>query len=174
MNERTDDDDSEKQIGPKPTSKPINAEGYTMGSLALRGFLKLLVRCRRVILQDAAVLLHIGWWSSVLDNPVFGTTQFREFQDQVVRELDTLEDNRLNDIENIIPRIAEEIRSNREASDAQLRKVLAEVERLYKEENQKMMLRLEHLERSMMNQALMQSRRLSGNLVTPMIPFDPL
>ncbi|KAF9993484.1 hypothetical protein BGZ79_001822, partial [Entomortierella chlamydospora] len=82
MNEVNEDDtESFERI---ETPKKINKDGYQTTSVVKRGFLELLVRCRRVILQA-----------------------------QDVQEMESLEDNRLRDIENIIPRIADEIRTTR-------------------------------------------------------------
>ncbi|KAF9341114.1 hypothetical protein BGX26_008769, partial [Mortierella sp. AD094] len=117
MNE-INEDDTESIERIETPKKKINKNGYQTTSVAKRGFLKLLVRCRRVILQDAAIRLHKGSTSSALNNPIFESLQFKKFQAHVVQEMDSLEDNRLQDFENIIPRIADEIRTTRESIGA--------------------------------------------------------
>ncbi|KAF9356982.1 hypothetical protein BGX26_004402 [Mortierella sp. AD094] len=94
MNE-INEDDAESFDRIEMTKKRANRYDQT-NCVAMRGFLKLLVRCRRVILQDAAVRLHKGLTSSVLDNPIFESFEFKQFQAQVVQELDSLEDNKEN------------------------------------------------------------------------------
>ncbi|KAI1285141.1 hypothetical protein EDD11_000961, partial [Mortierella claussenii] len=53
-----------------------------------RSFLKLLVRCRRIILQDAAILLHYNWKNHLMKHSVFQSQQFQDFAGEVVAALD--------------------------------------------------------------------------------------
>ena len=82
---------------------------------AKRGFLRLLVRCRRVILQDAAVYLYFKKENSVVNskfpeepkyNP-FTTTNFKEFQEEVVNAINTPSINRLQEYEGLVPNIVD-------------------------------------------------------------------
>jgi hypothetical protein len=51
--------------------------------VAMRAFLKLLLRCRRVILQDAAFRLIYNYKNNTLSHPVFCTPEFEAFQKDV-------------------------------------------------------------------------------------------
>ncbi|KAF9537607.1 hypothetical protein EC957_007932 [Mortierella hygrophila] len=46
-------------------------------------FLRLLVRCRRIILQDAAYRLHRHQPNKILDNDIFRCTMFKSFQKEI-------------------------------------------------------------------------------------------
>ncbi|KAI7851182.1 hypothetical protein BDC45DRAFT_514994, partial [Circinella umbellata] len=71
---------------------------------AKRGFLRLLVRCRRIILQDAAVFLYVKRENAVVnskrrhgENNLFLSPEFKEFQEQVIASLNNPSTNRLQD-----------------------------------------------------------------------------
>ncbi|KAF9368238.1 hypothetical protein BGX21_006723 [Mortierella sp. AD011] len=69
-----------------PTSKSKKGndqEKQTNSDIAKKRFLKLLVRLRRVILQDAAALIHIGWRNFVLENELFDHEEFKDFQKRI-------------------------------------------------------------------------------------------
>lgn len=57
-------------------------------STAKREFLKLLVRCRRIILQDTAARLHKQTTVCIVDNPVFSSPASKELQKDVAVALD--------------------------------------------------------------------------------------
>ncbi|KAF9079265.1 hypothetical protein BGX27_006714, partial [Mortierella sp. AM989] len=52
--------------------------------IAKRRFLKLLVRLRRVILQDAVVYFHLGLIGPVLNNELFTCEGFKSFQHNLI------------------------------------------------------------------------------------------
>ncbi|KAF9944619.1 hypothetical protein BGZ65_011804, partial [Modicella reniformis] len=64
------------KVKPAKANRVVQKDGDT----ARRGFLKLLVRCRRIILQDAAIRLHYGQSINILDNRVFQSPEFKAFQ----------------------------------------------------------------------------------------------
>ncbi|KAF9143248.1 hypothetical protein BGX20_007153, partial [Mortierella sp. AD010] len=99
MNE-VNGDDTESFERIETSKKKINKNGYQTTSVAKREFLKLLVRWRQVILQDAAIRPHKRSTRSILDNPIFKSLEFKKFQVHVVQEMESLEDNGLQDIEN--------------------------------------------------------------------------
>ncbi|KAF9997320.1 hypothetical protein BGZ65_007101 [Modicella reniformis] len=68
------------KVQPTKTNRDVNK--------SKRGFLKLLVRIRRIILQDAAVRLHIGQPNKILDKELFQSPEFKAFQEDVVANLD--------------------------------------------------------------------------------------
>ncbi|KAG2222130.1 hypothetical protein INT45_007566 [Circinella minor] len=82
---------------------------------AKRGFLRLLVRCRRVILQDAAVYLYFRKENGVVrsklpDDPKYNpfiSTNFKEFQEEVVNAINRPSVNRLQDYEGLVPNIVD-------------------------------------------------------------------
>jgi hypothetical protein len=58
---------------------------------AKKRLLKLLLRLRRVILQDGAALMHKGWIGPVFNNAIFRSEEFMEFKDEVVEALNRKE-----------------------------------------------------------------------------------
>ena len=81
---------------------------------AKRGFLRLLVRCRRIILQDAAVFLYVKRENAVVnskrrhgENNLFLSPEFKEFQEQVIASLNNPSTNRLQDYEELVPHIVD-------------------------------------------------------------------
>lgn len=75
--------------------------------LALRGFLNLLLRCRRIILQDAAVFLSMNRTNRLVDNDVFKSPAFKAFQEDVAAALDDTEYTRLQEFEGLVPNIVD-------------------------------------------------------------------
>lgn len=82
---------------------------------AKRGFLRLLIRCRRVILQDAAVYLYFKKENSVVSSKLpddskynpFISTNFKEFQEEVVNAINRPSVNRLQEYEGLVPNIVD-------------------------------------------------------------------
>ncbi|KAF9192382.1 hypothetical protein BGZ49_003426 [Haplosporangium sp. Z 27] len=66
-------------------------------AFAKKKFLKLLLRLRRAVLQDAVALIHKGWLGPALNDPVFQSVEVEKFRKQVVEALErrdiTLRDN---------------------------------------------------------------------------------
>ncbi|KAF9084167.1 hypothetical protein BGX27_003905, partial [Mortierella sp. AM989] len=59
------------------------------GDIAKKRFLKLLIRLRRVILQDAVALIRLGWTSPVLQNKIFTESpEFTTFDKQLRKSLE--------------------------------------------------------------------------------------
>lgn len=58
-------------------------------NLAARGFLELIIYLRRVILQDAAVLIDTYASCSVWQHPVFTSQSFREFKASLISKMET-------------------------------------------------------------------------------------
>ena len=77
--------------------------------------MRLLVRCSRVILQDAVVYLYFKKENSVVNSKIpkepkynpFITTEFKEFQDKVVNAINTLTVNRLQEYKGLVPNIVD-------------------------------------------------------------------
>lgn len=95
------------------TKKPTVVQRST--DTAKRGFIRLLVRCRRVILQDAAVYLHLKKencfvntkkTSNLNENP-FISTEFNSFQEDVIKAINTPSIDRLQEYEGLVPNIVD-------------------------------------------------------------------
>lgn len=87
---------------------------YRKIDTAKRGFLKLLIRCRRIILQDAAVLLHEKRENNIVnrkcnDNTpnLFASALFQHFQDDLITILRTPAINQLQQYEHLVPSIVD-------------------------------------------------------------------
>ncbi|KAI9021416.1 hypothetical protein CLU79DRAFT_753236 [Phycomyces nitens] len=83
---------------------------------AKRGFLRLLIRCRRVILQDAAVYIYLKKENSLVNTNVernvlssnpFLSAEFKLFQDSIVEAITTPSINRLQEYECLVPNIVD-------------------------------------------------------------------
>ncbi|KAF9426552.1 hypothetical protein BGZ76_002704 [Entomortierella beljakovae] len=74
---------------------------------ARRGFLKLLVRCRRIILQYAAVHLYKGRKNNLLKDRVFRLPMFLEFQKEAVVALKNPELDQLHAYEQLVPTLVD-------------------------------------------------------------------
>src|SRR5690554_215280 len=96
--------------------------------VALRGFLAMLVRFRKVILQDAAVMLHKGWMSTVIDNEVFQTPLFLRYQEELVAVLDELESNALHQYEPMVPELVDGFRSIRDDHTSQFQQMRLQIQ----------------------------------------------
>ncbi|CEP07019.1 hypothetical protein [Parasitella parasitica] len=72
---------------------------------ALREFIILFFRCRRVILQDAAVMRTMNRSSLSLYNPVFRSPEFAAFRHDVAAALDNTEHTMLQEFEDLVPNI---------------------------------------------------------------------
>lgn len=71
-----------------------------------RGFLKLLVRLRRVILQDAATMLFLNRPNELLKTEVFASSEFQAFKGDVFSVLSEADiPNRLQEYEGLVPEI---------------------------------------------------------------------
>ncbi|KAF9368227.1 hypothetical protein BGX21_006728, partial [Mortierella sp. AD011] len=88
---------------------------YDAKAIYKRAFLKLLVRCRRIILQDAAVLMHYKLGNYLLEDEVFQSQLFENFAKQVIEAQEKPQDDRLQQCEAAMPIVASEIRSSRES-----------------------------------------------------------
>lgn len=66
-------------------SPPAN---FSEANKAKAGFLRLLVRCRRIILQDAAYRLHRHQPNKILDHDIFLCTMFKSFQKEIGAAVD--------------------------------------------------------------------------------------
>ena len=93
----------------EPAAKPVKNDRtlYQDDDMAKRGFLMLLVRCRRIILQDAAALLHAGQVNKLLRDDVFQSSAFKEFQKEVRAVLENPEPNPLEGYEQLVPTLVE-------------------------------------------------------------------
>ncbi|KAF9150732.1 hypothetical protein BG015_007439 [Linnemannia schmuckeri] len=56
---------------------------FSEANRAKAGFLRLLVRCRRIVLQDAAYRLHRNQPNKILDHDIFRCTMFKSFQQEI-------------------------------------------------------------------------------------------
>lgn len=86
---------------------------FSEADVAKSGFLRLLLRCRRIILQDAAYRLCYSQHSRILQNDVFESSQFYEFQGQMQKELDANTRGGLDPLQkhrDAVPAIANELR----------------------------------------------------------------
>ncbi|KAF9997938.1 hypothetical protein BGZ80_006897, partial [Entomortierella chlamydospora] len=91
------------------------SDTYDAKAVYKRSFLKLLVQCRRIILQDAAVLIHYKSGNYLLEDEVFQSQLFRDFAKQVIEAQEWPQDDRLQQCEAVMPIVAGEIRSSRES-----------------------------------------------------------
>jgi hypothetical protein len=82
---------SKGKIAAQPEPKTKAERKKARADFAKRRFLKLLLRLRRVVLQDAAALIHKGWIGPVFNNPVFKSEEFMEFKEEVVEALNRKE-----------------------------------------------------------------------------------
>jgi hypothetical protein len=105
---------SKNQKNLLPSQEP--AKVYDEDDLAKRGFLKLLLRLRRVILQDAAVflferrtnkLVHDGEINQDGTINIFATIEFKRFQEELLSQLDNPVDDRLGEYENLVPELVD-------------------------------------------------------------------
>ncbi|KAI8637181.1 hypothetical protein BD408DRAFT_486420 [Parasitella parasitica] len=86
----------------------------TAAEINKRGFLKLLVRLRRVILQDAAAMLFLNRPSKLLEDAIFSTPEFLAFKEDVFSVLRNSDaPSRLQEFEGLVPEI---INAQRELS----------------------------------------------------------
>lgn len=74
--------------------------------------MKLLLRCRRIILQDAATFLILGKENSLVNtrpsaNNLFLSEEFRSFQEQVKVAISTPVNDRLQEFENVFPHLVD-------------------------------------------------------------------
>ncbi|KAG0008437.1 hypothetical protein BGZ82_004680, partial [Podila clonocystis] len=91
---------------------------YDLNTIYLRSYLKLLVRQRRVILQDSAVLKAMGWSNHLLQDPIFKTREYKEYAQLVLDGLSVDEEpSRLDQCEAAIPEVATEMKSMRQGID---------------------------------------------------------
>ncbi|CAO3649705.1 unnamed protein product [Mucor hiemalis] len=103
---------------------------------AKRGFLKLLIRCRRIILQDAAVFLIWKKENDVVNslpslNNFFLTEQFQQFQAQIKVAINTPTNDRLQEYENLVPHIVDshnEVSSRLAGFDQQLLQIRQDIQ----------------------------------------------
>lgn len=103
----------------KPSAKKVASVERSVDT-AKRGFLRLLVRCRRVILQDAAVFLHLGKENAFVntkarsENP-FTSSSFKDFQEHVADAVSAPSIDRLQEFEGLVPNIvdSQKVVSNR-------------------------------------------------------------
>ncbi|KAF9342838.1 hypothetical protein BGX26_006738 [Mortierella sp. AD094] len=77
---------------PEPSSSNVEASGSWNTEtnydrdVAKAGFLRLLVRCRRIILQDAAYRLHYDENSRILDHNIFASPMLESFREKIGHE----------------------------------------------------------------------------------------
>ncbi|KAL9538430.1 hypothetical protein PS6_011559, partial [Mucor atramentarius] len=76
---------------------------------AKRGFLRLLIRCRRIILQDAAVYLYFNKQNKHVNtsSPIFSSYRFRMFQEDLVAAITSPTIGRLEEYEGLVPNIVD-------------------------------------------------------------------
>ncbi|CAO0801485.1 unnamed protein product [Mucor circinelloides] len=76
---------------------------------AKRGFLRLLIRCRRIILQDAAVYLYFNKQNKHVNtsSPIFSSYRFRMFQEDAVAAITSPTIGRLEEYEGLVPNIVD-------------------------------------------------------------------
>ncbi|KAI8646777.1 hypothetical protein BD408DRAFT_409712 [Parasitella parasitica] len=90
----------------------------TAADINKRGFLKLLVRLRRVILQDAAAMLFLNRPNKLLEDAIFSTPEFLAFKEDVFSVLRNSDvPSRLQEFEGLVPEI---INAQRELSGSTL------------------------------------------------------
>ncbi|KAG0294662.1 hypothetical protein BGZ97_005027, partial [Linnemannia gamsii] len=63
-------------------------EPFSEANKVKAGFLRLLVRCRRIILQDAAYRLYRHQPNKILDHDIFRCTMFKSFQQEIAAAAD--------------------------------------------------------------------------------------
>ncbi|KAI9327252.1 hypothetical protein BD770DRAFT_449902 [Pilaira anomala] len=78
-------------------------------SVMKRGFLRLLLRCRRIVLQDAAVYLHLNRQNKLVNskNALFSGDQFKEFQKEVIAAAASPSISRLEEYEGLVPNLVD-------------------------------------------------------------------
>lgn len=102
-----------------------------------RSFLKMLIRCRRIILQDAAVYLLAKKENYIVNTHpsafnLFRSHQFKAFQEQVKVALETPMNDRLREYENIFPHLVDsqnEVSSRIAGFDQQLNQSQVKIQR---------------------------------------------
>ncbi|KAG0376048.1 hypothetical protein BGX24_008355 [Mortierella sp. AD032] len=77
-----EEDDSAANDGRSPPATFSEADKIKAG------FLRLLVRCRRIILQDAAFRLHRHQPNKILDHDIFRCSMFKTFQQEIGAAID--------------------------------------------------------------------------------------
>ncbi|KAF9900180.1 hypothetical protein EC991_007797 [Linnemannia zychae] len=75
--------DNEEEIESAPNARLSPPVAFSEAEKAKAGFLRLLVRCRRIILQDAAMRFHRHQPNKILDHNVFRNTMFKNFQEKL-------------------------------------------------------------------------------------------
>ena len=131
---------------------------------AKRGFLRLLVRCRRIILQDAAVYLHFKKENTFVNSKMrngsghnlFITADFKNFQGEVIEAINTPSVNRLQEYEGLVPDIVD---SQMEVSNR-----LGEINHRMTREQQKNNSQLNRIEDSL-NKHCQDSSRIESILI---------
>ncbi|CEP10192.1 hypothetical protein [Parasitella parasitica] len=103
------------QLRPK---KQVKGKGKQRGAVqskndsAKKGFLRLLIRCRRLILQDAAVYLYLkrenNWVNTKI--PIFSSDAFKAFQEDVVIAVANPSIDRLQEFEGLVPNLVDNSR----------------------------------------------------------------
>ncbi|KAI8637895.1 hypothetical protein BD408DRAFT_436565 [Parasitella parasitica] len=106
MNEYDDNYDD----GEEPEHSQMNVveeDGQvTAADINKRGFLKLLVRLRRVILQDAAAMLFLNRPNKLLEDAISLTPEFLAFKEDVFSVLRNSDvPSRLQEFEDLVPEI---------------------------------------------------------------------
>ncbi|KAG0289301.1 hypothetical protein BGZ96_007116, partial [Linnemannia gamsii] len=70
------------------TDRPPPPASFSEAYKVKAGFLRLLVRCRRIILQDAAYRLHRRQPNKILDHDIFRCTMFKSFLQEIGAAVD--------------------------------------------------------------------------------------
>jgi hypothetical protein len=102
----------EKQIFPEADvvlQRIVNGDGCER-NLAARGFVELLVYLRRVILQDAAVLMHATPYLKIWRHPVFATGAFKAFQHNLLSKMESTDTPTELQLQKSLPLLSEQMR----------------------------------------------------------------
>ena len=81
-------DRSEDEDGTAHSDGQSPPTTFSEANKAKASFLRLLVRCRRIVLQDAAYRLHRHQPNKILDHDIFRCTMFKSFQKEIGAAVD--------------------------------------------------------------------------------------
>lgn len=100
-----------RQIFPFIESQELKIASSTTSHPTASAFLGLLRRLRKVVLQDAAVLLYNGRTHSLFHHPVFLSQEFKDFQQQVVASVlvATVNDPATASVRSVLPGVCERL-----------------------------------------------------------------
>ncbi|KAI7870889.1 uncharacterized protein EV154DRAFT_570817 [Mucor mucedo] len=104
IDEKEDEDDNVINMEIRSQADPVE---FNSIETAKRGFLRLLIRCRRIILQDAAIYLYMNKENKHVSNDkrLFSNYQFKMFEQDVIAAINSPSIDRLEEHEGLAPNI---------------------------------------------------------------------